>query len=161
MQNCSTFVNYWKCFFFFFFFEFIKTSGSTAAPVKQWLLISPVESIGDDVVVHKLPSPPEFNGDVELENREADRSQMWGRIQSQPEERQEKHPALCPAAMSESAVVVVWLVQERGRMLRADITFQFSFICIAPGTISYNRKEEILGVGTESMITLELTPRQD
>lgn len=46
-------------------------------------------------------------------------------------------------------------------MLRADITFQFSFICIASSTISFNKKEEVLGVGPESMITAELTPRKD
>lgn len=43
-----------------------------AAPLNRGLLISPVESVGDDAVVHKLPSPPELNRDVELENREAD-----------------------------------------------------------------------------------------
>lgn len=71
-----------------------------AAPLNRGLLISPVESVGDDAVVHKLPSPPELNRDVELENREADWSEMWGIIYSQPEERQENYPDLCPAAMS-------------------------------------------------------------
>lgn len=80
MQNCSTFVNYWKCFFPFFFFESISMYGSIAAPVNQWLLISPVESVGDDAVVHKLPSTAKFNRDVELEKREADGSEMQRRI---------------------------------------------------------------------------------
>lgn len=66
-------------FFFFFFPESMKIHGSDAAPVNQRLLISPVESVGDDVVVHKLPSPAEFNRDVELENTEADRSETRGR----------------------------------------------------------------------------------
>lgn len=57
----------------------MKIHGSVAAPVNQRLLISPVESVGDDVVVHKLPSPAEFNRDVELENTEADRSETRGR----------------------------------------------------------------------------------
>lgn len=45
---------------------------AAAAALNHRLLISPVESVGDDAVVHKLPSPPEFNRDVELENTEAD-----------------------------------------------------------------------------------------
>lgn len=57
----------------------MKIHGSDAAPVNQRLLISPVESVGDDVVVHKLPSPAEFNRDVELENTEADGSETRGR----------------------------------------------------------------------------------
>lgn len=57
----------------------MKIHGSDAAPVNQRLLISPVESVGDDVVVHKLPSPAKFNRDVELENTEADRSETRGR----------------------------------------------------------------------------------
>lgn len=67
---------------------------NVAAPLNQWLLISPVESVGDDAVVHKLPSPPEFNRDVELENREADWTKMWGKMYSQPEERKESYPDL-------------------------------------------------------------------
>lgn len=64
----------------------MKIHGSVATPVNQRLLISPVESVGDDVVVHKLPSPAEFNRDVELENTEADRSEMRGRtLLFQPE----------------------------------------------------------------------------
>lgn len=34
----------------------------------DWLLNSPVESVGDDAVVHELPSPPKLDGDVELQN---------------------------------------------------------------------------------------------
>lgn len=71
-----------------------------AALLNQWLLSSPVESVGDDAVMHKLPSPPKFNRDVELENREADWSEMWGIIYFQLEERQKNYPDLCPAAMS-------------------------------------------------------------
>lgn len=37
----------------------------------DWMLISPVESVGDDVVMHKLPSPSKLNGDIELKNGNA------------------------------------------------------------------------------------------
>lgn len=84
--------------FFLLFFKSIKIDGSIGTSVYQWLLISPVESVGDDVVVNKLPSPAELNRDVEL--KEADRWEMWGEIHSQPEEWQEKDPGLVPVAMS-------------------------------------------------------------
>lgn len=44
---------------------------------------------------------------------------------------------------------------------RADITIQLNFIRISSGTICFHRKEELLGVGPEWMITVELTPHKD
>lgn len=37
----------------------------------DWMLISPVESVGDDIVMHKLPSSSKLNGDIELKNGKA------------------------------------------------------------------------------------------
>lgn len=106
-----------------------------AVPLNHWLWVSPVESVGDDAVMHKLPSPPEFNRDVELENREADWSEIWGIIYSRPEERQENYPDLCPAAMSGFWRDVggggsCWPVRERGHILHGNTTIQFNFLYI-------------------------------
>lgn len=35
------------------------------------MLVLPVESVGDDVIVHKLPSPPKLNRHIELKNKSA------------------------------------------------------------------------------------------
>lgn len=72
MSNCFP-----TSLLFIALFESIKIFGVLAE--HRWLpdrracrkqndcwFVSPVESVGDDVVVHKLPPPPKLDGDVEL-----------------------------------------------------------------------------------------------
>lgn len=47
----------------------------------DWMLISPVESVGDDVVMHKLPSSSKLNGDIELKNGKALIKCLWHEVQ--------------------------------------------------------------------------------
>lgn len=82
------------------FFEHIKIFSSASG----WLLISPVESVGDDAVMHKLPSPPKFNRDIELKN-ERKALTKWGRKKHSPSQKTQENYFLIYAQLYYQAAV--------------------------------------------------------
>lgn len=72
----------------------------------DWLLISPVESVGDDAVMHKLPSPPKFNRDVELNNERKALTKWVIKKHSASQKTQEDYVLIYVQLHHQAAVIV-------------------------------------------------------
>lgn len=155
MQHCSTFVNYWKCFFFPSFFWVYQNF---------WQHCGACETVTVDLT-SRIYWGRRCRAQAAIAAR-IQRRRRAGKQRSRQirDVRKNSVPAggktrKASCFMSSCDVRVGGGCSLTGT--RAAITFQFSFICIASGTISFNKKEEVLGVGPKSMITAELTPRKD